>query len=166
MSLNAKRETILKEVYNVRIIKLPPNARKQQIHPKVDRSQWCKLHKNYGHITKDCTSLKDQIEQLVRQELFDKYITWRQRYKKETAEELKPREANSGYEPYGRTQEPITIGDRRSNRLHHWKICRRQRNKLGWKEASLSYYGSGNYITITIKNTKPRNYIIQKALVD
>ena len=73
------REAILEEVYNARLIQLPPNTGKQQIPLRADKNKWCKFHRNYDHTTKDCTTLKDQIECLVREGLPDKYIAWQHR---------------------------------------------------------------------------------------
>ena len=64
--MNAKWETILKEVHNSQIIKVPLNTRRQQIPPNANKSKRCKYHRNYGHLIEECIVLKDQIEHLIR----------------------------------------------------------------------------------------------------
>ena len=38
-----------------------------------DKSKWCELHRNYGHVTDDCKDLQDVIEDLMRKGYFIQY---------------------------------------------------------------------------------------------
>ena len=56
----------------------PPKKRK---FPLVDRSKYCKFHKDYSCDTNDCVMLKDEIESLIRKDKLGKYRWYEERIK-------------------------------------------------------------------------------------
>nr|XP_025612026.1 uncharacterized protein LOC112705410 [Arachis hypogaea] len=71
---NTKRERIIKEILNAKIIKPPVRAGSYQDQRFVDRTKHCAFHQKYGHTTDECIIAKDLLERLARQGLLDKYI--------------------------------------------------------------------------------------------
>ena len=61
--LNAPRSRILDEVLQAEL--LPP-PRKYQNPPNADLSKYCHYHRNNGHTTDECDTLRDKIEELIR----------------------------------------------------------------------------------------------------
>ncbi|XP_057744562.1 uncharacterized protein LOC130962356 [Arachis stenosperma] len=74
---NTKRERIIKEILNAKIIKPPTRAGSYQDQRFVDKSKHCAFHQKYGHTTDKCVIAKDLLERLARQGLLDKYIEGR-----------------------------------------------------------------------------------------
>ncbi|XP_057732938.1 uncharacterized protein LOC130948245 [Arachis stenosperma] len=71
---NTKRERIIKEILNAKIIKPPVRAGSYQDQRFVDKNKHCAFHQKYGHTTDECIIAKDLLERLARQGLLDKYI--------------------------------------------------------------------------------------------
>ncbi|XP_015958580.1 uncharacterized protein LOC107482562 [Arachis duranensis] len=71
---NTKRENIIKEILNAKIIKPPARAGNYQDQRFVDWSKHCAFHQKFGHTTDDCIVAKDLLERLARQGLLDKYV--------------------------------------------------------------------------------------------
>ncbi|XP_020211736.1 uncharacterized protein LOC109796476 [Cajanus cajan] len=61
--LKAPRVNILEEANHADLISLPPPAFNSA---NADKSKHCRYHRNYGHTTKECWSLKDKIEELIQ----------------------------------------------------------------------------------------------------
>ncbi|XP_057746472.1 uncharacterized protein LOC130965728 [Arachis stenosperma] len=78
-TLNAKREDIIKDILNSKLIKPPNRAGTYQDQRHVDRSKYCAFYQKYGHTTDDCIIARDVLEKLARQRLLDKYIDSRGR---------------------------------------------------------------------------------------
>ncbi|XP_020961065.1 uncharacterized protein LOC110263677 [Arachis ipaensis] len=74
---NTRRERIIKEILNAKIIKPPARAGSYQDQRFVDKSKHCAFHQKYGHTTDECIIAKDLLERLARQGLLDKYIEGR-----------------------------------------------------------------------------------------
>ncbi|XP_072080867.1 uncharacterized protein [Arachis hypogaea] len=71
---NTKREDIIKEILNSKLIKPPRKAGTYQDTKNVDKSKYCAFHQKHGHNTDDCVVAKDLLERLARQGHLDKYI--------------------------------------------------------------------------------------------
>ncbi|XP_016195116.1 uncharacterized protein LOC107636096 [Arachis ipaensis] len=71
---NTKREDIIKEILNSKLIKLPRKAGTYQDTKNVDKSKYCAFHQKHGHTTDDYVVAKDLLERLARQGHLDKYI--------------------------------------------------------------------------------------------
>ncbi|XP_057760123.1 uncharacterized protein LOC130980461 [Arachis stenosperma] len=71
---NTKRERIIKEILNAKIIKPPVRAGSYQDQRFVDKTKHCAFHQEYGHTTDECIIAKDLLERLAQQGLLDKYI--------------------------------------------------------------------------------------------
>ncbi|XP_072084316.1 uncharacterized protein [Arachis hypogaea] len=71
---NTKREDIIKEILNSKLIKPPRKAGTYQDAKNVDKSKYCAFHQKHGHNTDDCMIAKDLLERLARQGHLDKYI--------------------------------------------------------------------------------------------
>nr|XP_025612111.1 uncharacterized protein LOC112705503 [Arachis hypogaea] len=91
---NTKREKIIKEILNAKIIKPPARVGNYQDQRFVDRSKHCAFHQKYGHTTDECVIAKDLLERLARQGLLDKYIEGRRH--KENGRDPKERQQTSG----------------------------------------------------------------------
>ncbi|XP_057730186.1 uncharacterized protein LOC130945493 [Arachis stenosperma] len=74
---NTRREKIIKEILNAKIIKPPARAGSYQDQRFVNKSKHCAFHQKYGHTTDECVIAKDLLERLARQGLLDKYIEGR-----------------------------------------------------------------------------------------
>ncbi|XP_025611577.1 uncharacterized protein [Arachis hypogaea] len=74
---NTKREKIIKEILNAKIIKPPLRAGNYQDQRFVDRGKHCAFYQKYDHTTDECVIAKDLLERLARQGLLDKYIEGR-----------------------------------------------------------------------------------------
>ncbi|XP_015941724.1 uncharacterized protein LOC107467198 [Arachis duranensis] len=71
---NTKRENIIREILNAKIIKPPARAGSYQDQRFVDRTKHCAFHQKFGHTTDDCIVAKDLLERLACQGLLDKYV--------------------------------------------------------------------------------------------
>ncbi|XP_025625289.1 uncharacterized protein [Arachis hypogaea] len=71
---NTRRENIIREILNAKIIRPPARAGNYQDQRFVDRTKHCAFHRKFGHTTDDCIVAKDLLERLARQGLLDKYI--------------------------------------------------------------------------------------------
>ncbi|XP_025611902.1 uncharacterized protein [Arachis hypogaea] len=71
---NTKREDIIKEILNSKLIKPPRKAGTYQDTRNIDKSKYCTFHQKHGHNTDDCVVAKDLLEKLARQGHLDKYI--------------------------------------------------------------------------------------------
>ncbi|XP_052114525.1 uncharacterized protein LOC127745613 [Arachis duranensis] len=71
---NTKRENIIKEILNSKLIKPPRKAGTYPESKNVDKTKYCAFHKKYGHTTDECVIAKDLLERLARQGHLDKYI--------------------------------------------------------------------------------------------
>ncbi|XP_057733872.1 uncharacterized protein LOC130949061 [Arachis stenosperma] len=71
---NTKREDIIKEILNSKLIKSPRKAGTYQDTKNMDKSKYCTFHQKYGHTTHDCVVAKDLLERLAQQGHLDKYI--------------------------------------------------------------------------------------------
>ncbi|XP_072081088.1 uncharacterized protein [Arachis hypogaea] len=91
---NTRREKIIKEILNAKIIKPPAKAGSYQDQRFVDKSKHCAFHQKYGHTTDECVIAKDLLERLARQGLLDKYIEGRKH--KEGDRDKEERQQTSG----------------------------------------------------------------------
>ncbi|XP_020997281.1 uncharacterized protein LOC110280546 [Arachis duranensis] len=71
---NTKRENIIKEILNSKLIKPPKKAGTYQDAKNVDKSKYCAFHQKHSHNTDDCVVAKDLLERLARQGHLDKHI--------------------------------------------------------------------------------------------
>ncbi|XP_017408865.1 uncharacterized protein LOC108321582 [Vigna angularis] len=69
--LNAPREKILREALSADLL---PKPVKRPTPSGADGSKHCAYHKNMGHTTEECVTLKDKIEELIRAGKLKKYI--------------------------------------------------------------------------------------------
>ncbi|XP_016204742.1 uncharacterized protein LOC107645263 [Arachis ipaensis] len=71
---NTKRDDIIKEILNSKLIKPPRKAGSYPYSKGADQSKYCSFHQKHGHTTDDCVIAKDLLERLARQCHLDKYI--------------------------------------------------------------------------------------------
>ncbi|XP_016173894.1 uncharacterized protein LOC107616449 [Arachis ipaensis] len=71
---NTKREDIIKEILNSKLIKPPRKAGTYQDTKNVDKSKYCAFHQKHGHTTDDCEVAKDLLKRLAWKGHLDKYI--------------------------------------------------------------------------------------------
>ncbi|XP_016177837.1 uncharacterized protein LOC107620138 [Arachis ipaensis] len=64
---NTKRENIIKEILNAKIVKPPARAGNYQDQRFVDRIKHCAFHQKFSHTTDDCIVAKDLLKRLARQ---------------------------------------------------------------------------------------------------
>ncbi|XP_019429694.1 PREDICTED: uncharacterized protein LOC109337226 [Lupinus angustifolius] len=70
--LNANRSRILHEVLSTHLVQLS-RPRPTKPDPQ-DRSKYCDYHSMFGHLTNDCTQLRDTIEDLIQAGHFQRFI--------------------------------------------------------------------------------------------
>jgi len=61
--LVSNRARILEYALNADLIAIPQRV---PTPPNADTTKHCRYHRNYGHTTEDCFSLKDKIEELIK----------------------------------------------------------------------------------------------------
>ncbi|XP_016165249.1 uncharacterized protein LOC107607864 [Arachis ipaensis] len=71
---NTKRDDIIKEILNSKLIKPPRKAGSYPEPKNTDKSKYCTFHQKYGHTTDECVIAKDLLERLARQGHLDKFI--------------------------------------------------------------------------------------------
>ncbi|XP_015942775.1 uncharacterized protein LOC107468047 [Arachis duranensis] len=71
---NTKRDDIIKEILNSKLIKPPRKAGSYPEPKNVDKSKYCTFHQKFGHTTDECVIAKDLLERLARQGHLDKFI--------------------------------------------------------------------------------------------
>nr|XP_025676136.1 uncharacterized protein LOC112776263 [Arachis hypogaea] len=71
---NTKRDDIIKEILNSKLIKPPRKAGNYPESKGVDRSKYCTFHQKHGHTTDECVIAKDLLKRLARQGHLDKFI--------------------------------------------------------------------------------------------
>lgn len=120
--LNATREKILQEALTTELIPIP---KRRPTPPGADTNKHCLYHKNMGHSTEECITLRDKIEELIRAGHLKKYV------KSERAQTARHRERS----PHGSlTQEQSGYDDRyyraprRPERHHRPSPMRRDRS--------------------------------------
>jgi len=69
--LAVPRARILQEAFSAESL---PAARKKPPPPDADGSKHCQYHRTIGHTTEECHTLRDKIEELIRQGHLKKYI--------------------------------------------------------------------------------------------
>ncbi|XP_027915152.1 uncharacterized protein LOC114174515 [Vigna unguiculata] len=69
--LNAPKSRILDEVLQAELI---PPPRKFQNLPNADMSKYCHYHRNSGHMTEECETLRNKIEELIRASHLKHYV--------------------------------------------------------------------------------------------
>ncbi|KAL8115421.1 hypothetical protein AgCh_022058 [Apium graveolens] len=69
--LNAPKSQILMEIEKDRDIHWPKPLKEDPT--KLDKSKYCRFHKDVGHDTDECRQLKDEIEFLIRKGRLNKY---------------------------------------------------------------------------------------------
>ncbi|XP_027905769.1 uncharacterized protein LOC114165319 [Vigna unguiculata] len=62
---------ILQEVFSADSL---PASRKKPLPPDADGSKHCQYHRTIGHTTEECHTLRDKIEELIRQGHLKNYI--------------------------------------------------------------------------------------------
>nr|XP_025703285.1 uncharacterized protein LOC112804067 [Arachis hypogaea] len=72
---NSKRDDIIKEILNSKLIKPPHKAGSYPELRNVDKSKYCTFHQKYGHTTDKCVIAKDLLKRLARQGHLDKFIS-------------------------------------------------------------------------------------------
>ncbi|XP_020205257.1 uncharacterized protein LOC109790504 [Cajanus cajan] len=69
--LNAPRVHILEEASNSTLPPLPPPGHTPY---SADKSKHCRYHRNHGHTTKECRTLRDRIEELIQVGHLGQYV--------------------------------------------------------------------------------------------
>ena len=65
-------DKILMQIKDEHYLKWP---RPLHSSPNVrDKNKYCRFHKDHGHNTKDCRDLKEQVEELIRKGILQKYM--------------------------------------------------------------------------------------------
>ncbi|XP_072073769.1 uncharacterized protein [Arachis hypogaea] len=85
---NTKRDDIIKEILNSKLIKPPRKAGTYPESKTVDKSKYCTFHQKHGHTTDECVIAKDLLERLARQGHLDKFIVGRMQKNATSASDL------------------------------------------------------------------------------
>ncbi|XP_015948567.1 uncharacterized protein LOC107473503 [Arachis duranensis] len=94
---NTKRDDIIKEILNSKLIKPPRKAGSYPETKNVDKSKYCTFHQKHGHTTDECVIAKDLLERLARQRHLDKFIAGHMQ-KRQTPNSDQPATASSSKE--------------------------------------------------------------------
>ncbi|XP_020229970.1 uncharacterized protein LOC109810815 [Cajanus cajan] len=62
--LNASRAKVMEQALASEIMAMPKRA---NTPPRADKAKNCRFHRNRGHSTEECSTLKDKIEDLIKQ---------------------------------------------------------------------------------------------------
>ncbi|XP_022883875.1 uncharacterized protein LOC111400717 [Olea europaea var. sylvestris] len=71
--LNTSRSNILMEIKDLKELKWPPRLRSPP--DTRDKSKYCDFHKDHGHTTEDCFTLKREIEAFMKRGFFGSYVS-------------------------------------------------------------------------------------------
>ena len=74
--LRAPLSEIIRDVQAAELIQFPLPKKKK--FPLADKLKYYKFHKDYGHDTNDCVTLKDEIESLIRRGWLGQYKPYRE----------------------------------------------------------------------------------------
>nr|XP_025608003.1 uncharacterized protein LOC112701468 [Arachis hypogaea] len=85
---NTKRDDIIKEILNSKLIKPPRKAGAYPESKTVDKSKYYTFHQKHGHTTDECVIAKDLLERLARQGHLDKFIAGRMQKNTSSASDL------------------------------------------------------------------------------
>nr|KYP57290.1 hypothetical protein KK1_003549 [Cajanus cajan] len=69
--LNAPRVHILEEASNNNLLALPPPGHTPS---SADKSKHCRYHRNHGHTTEECRTLRERIEELIQAGHLGQYV--------------------------------------------------------------------------------------------
>ncbi|XP_020205193.1 uncharacterized protein LOC109790452 [Cajanus cajan] len=69
--LNTSRSAILERALASEVLAVPKRA---STPPRADTSKFCRYHRNRGHSTEECATLKDKIEDLIKQGQLQSFI--------------------------------------------------------------------------------------------
>ncbi|XP_020215405.1 uncharacterized protein LOC109799269 [Cajanus cajan] len=70
--LNASRAKVMEQALASEILAMPKRA---NTSPRADKAKACRFHRNRGHSTEECSSLKDKLEDLIKQGHLRSFIT-------------------------------------------------------------------------------------------
>jgi len=107
------RAKILQEAFNADSL---PVARKKPPPPDADGSKHCQYHRTIGHTTEECHTLRDKIEELIRQRHLKKYV-WQDRPSRRPVWNRSP--ARRAPPPGGRSGESRSPRDEGEDRHGH-----------------------------------------------
>ncbi|XP_015945427.1 uncharacterized protein LOC107470543 [Arachis duranensis] len=85
---NTKRDDIIKEILNSKLIKPPRKAGAYPESKTVDKTKYCTFHQKHSHTTDECVIAKDLLERLARQGHLDKFIAGRMQKNTTSASDL------------------------------------------------------------------------------
>ncbi|RRT43276.1 hypothetical protein B296_00024051 [Ensete ventricosum] len=95
--LNSTRTEIFLQIREKGLL-APPNRIKTRPEER-DRGGYCRFHREYGHDTKECRDLKNQIEDLIRQGHLDHYVQRRMEHPDRRSKRDRPTEIVYPYIP-------------------------------------------------------------------
>ncbi|XP_020208863.1 uncharacterized protein LOC109793797, partial [Cajanus cajan] len=75
---NAPRVHILEKASNSNLLALPPPGHTPN---STDKSKHCRYHRNHGHTTKECRTLRDRIEELMQAGHLGQYVQRQQSHR-------------------------------------------------------------------------------------
>ncbi|XP_029129266.1 uncharacterized protein LOC114916522 [Cajanus cajan] len=70
--LNASRAKVLEQALASEILMMPKRA---NTPPRADKAKACRFHRNRGHSTEECSTLKDKLEDLIKQGHLGNFVT-------------------------------------------------------------------------------------------
>ncbi|XP_020201880.1 uncharacterized protein LOC109787735 [Cajanus cajan] len=70
--LNASRPKVLEQALASEVLVIPKRA---NTPPRDDKAKSCRFHRNRGHSTKECSALKDKLEDLIKQGHLGNFVT-------------------------------------------------------------------------------------------
>ncbi|XP_020202399.1 uncharacterized protein LOC109788145 [Cajanus cajan] len=70
--LNASRAKVMEQALASKILVMPKRA---NTPPGADKAKTCRFHRNRGHSTEECLTLKDKLEDLIKQGHLKSFVT-------------------------------------------------------------------------------------------
>ncbi|XP_020236143.1 uncharacterized protein LOC109815757 [Cajanus cajan] len=69
--LNSSRTKVLKQALATEVLTVP---RRAMIPPHANKTKTCQFHRNRGHTTEECTTIRDRIEDLVKSRHLQSFV--------------------------------------------------------------------------------------------
>jgi len=120
--LTTERRRILDEAFNAELI---PPSRKASSPENTDLTRRCRYHKNSGHSTEECQTLKDKIKELIHVGHLQRFVQGSRSTKRfpraSETEELLPSKAASGRPPTWTSIEEGRPSEKRRSPEGEWE---------------------------------------------
>ena len=144
--LNRSHEKVLMEIKHKPYVKWPAKIKSDR--EKRDKSKFCYFHKDHGHRTQDCISLRDHIEALIRKGHLQDYVARKNRSPERATTSSRQKEQphrqtnQEDAEPAGEIRTivggPACGGDSQASRKAYTRKASKEPQHIYWLEQTPS----------------------------